>query len=135
MRLLKSASVAALIIGLASPVLAQADPHHPDAAGAAPAIEGADTAPTVAGTETAPPVEMPAASVTGPTASGCPDMMSMMKMMMQPGAGDTQPMMMQMMAMMQSMQMMQMQMMQQMQAMQSAMPKQGPDMPGREGSP
>lgn len=135
MCLLKSASVAALVIGLASPVLAQADPHHPDAAGAAPAVEGTDTAPAVAGTEITPPVEMPAASATGPAASSCPDMMSMMKMMMQPGAADTQPMMMQMMQMMQSMQMMQMQMMQQVQAMQSAMPKQGPDLPGREGSP
>ncbi|MBN9308510.1 MAG: hypothetical protein J0I99_15980 [Devosia sp.] len=139
MRSLRSLFVAAIVVGLASPALAQTDPHHPEATGAAPAVEGTETAPAVVGTDAAPSAGMPATTTPGSDMSACPDMMSMMKMMMQSGSGDAQSMqMMQMMQMMQSMQMMQMQLMQQMQQMQqmrSGAAPMGPDLPAEGASP
>lgn len=118
MRSLKYLFAATMIIALASPALAQSDPHHPDKAETAPAVDAADAA---------LPTETPVPATTEANTTACPDMMSMMKMMMQPETADTQSMMMQMMQMMQSMQMMQMQLTQQMQQMQPGMQQQVPD--------
>ncbi len=101
MRFIKPLVVAALAIGLASPAIAQTDPHHP---------EGDVTPPAEAGMP-ATVMARPAAPTPADAATQCPDMMGMMQ-----GGGTLMPMMqMHMMAMMQ----MHMQMMQQMQQMQS----------------
>ncbi|ODT17519.1 MAG: hypothetical protein ABS35_25645 [Kaistia sp. SCN 65-12] len=120
MRSLKYLFAATIIVALASPALAQSDPHHPDAAETAPALDATDAAPLA---------ETPDPAKTEPNATACPDMMSMM---MQSGTPNSQSMMMQMMQMMQSMQMMQMQLMQQMRQMQPGMQEQ---LPGGEASP
>lgn len=116
MRFIKPLAVAALAIGLASPALAQTDPHHP---------EGDVTPPAEAGMP-ATGMAQPATPSPADAATRCPDMMGMMQ-----GGGTTlMPMMqMHMMAMMQSMQMMQQ--MQQMQQMQGG----GMMQPGADGSP
>lgn len=113
MRSLKYLFAATMIIALASPALAQSDPHHPDKAETAPAVDAADAA---------LPTETPVPATTEANTTACPDMM-----LMQPETADTQSMMMQMMQMMQSMQMMQMQLTQQMQQMQPGMQQQVPD--------
>lgn len=112
MRFIKPLVVAALAIGLASPAIAQTDPHHP---------EGDVTPPAEAGMP-ATVMARPAAPTPADAATQCPDMMGMMQ-----GGGTTlMPMMqMHMMAMMQSMQMMQ-----QMQQMQGG----GMMQPGADGS-
>ena len=96
MHIAKPLFVAALFLGLANPAIAQADPHHPEAA---------DTTTTEA--ETPAEAATPPTPQAGSAMNQCPDMMGMM----QPVEGQAMPMMhMQMMAMMQ----MHMQLMQQM---------------------
>jgi hypothetical protein len=95
MHIAKPLFVAALFLGLANPAIAQADPHHPEAA---------DTTTTEA--ETPAKAATPPTPQAGSAMNQCPDMMGMM-----PVEGQAMPMMhMQMMAMMQ----MHMQLMQQM---------------------
>lgn len=109
---------AAAFLLLSAPALAQADPHHPDAAAPPAAVE--EQAPATAPDATQPAASSQTPASTAPSAPAVPALspaMPMMPMTQMMGHMQMRQMqlmqMMQMMEMMQSMQMMGMQMMQQ----------------------